>query len=55
MMELTNTFSHSGIPMRRLTDPDEMRDVLYNRLVIDLARAMKKLATGDTGKSTTKP
>ena len=55
MMDLTNTFSHSGIPMRRLMDPDEMRDVLSNRLVIDLARAMKKLATDDTGKSTTKP
>ena len=55
MMDLTSTFSHSGIPMTRLTDPDEMRDVLSNKLVVDLARAMKRMATDDTGKSTTKP
>lgn len=55
MMDLTNTFSHSGVPMTRLTDPDEMREVLSSRLVIDLARAMKKLSTDDTGKSTIKP
>ena len=55
MMNVMNSFSHSGIPMKRLTDPEEMRDILSNRFVISLAKVMKRLNTDDSGKSHVKP
>jgi uncharacterized protein with von Willebrand factor type A (vWA) domain len=55
MISMLSSFSHTGIPMRRLTDPEEMRDILSNKFVISLARVMKRLNTDDTGKSHVKP
>ena len=55
MMSMMSSFSHSGIPMRKLVDPDEMREILANRLVVSLAKVMKKLSTDETGRSSVKP
>jgi uncharacterized protein with von Willebrand factor type A (vWA) domain len=55
MISMLNSFSHTGIPMKRLTDPEEMRDILSNKFVISLARVMKRINTDDTGKSHVKP
>lgn len=55
MASVMNSFTHTGVPMRKLMDPDEMRSVLSNRIVISLAGALKKLSVADPGKSTTKP
>ncbi|MEM0129930.1 MAG: hypothetical protein QXW75_00540 [Thermoplasmatales archaeon] len=55
MVSMLNSFSHAGIPMKRLTDPEEMREILSNKFVISLARVMKKMNTDDTGKSHIKP
>lgn len=55
MMDTLNSFSHSGVPMKRMGDVDEMRSVLSNKVVVDLAKVMKKLATDSPGKSTSKP
>ena len=55
MITVMNGFTHSGIPMKRLTDPDEMREILSNRFVVSLAKVMKRLNTDDSGKSHVKP
>lgn len=55
MSDTLTSFSHSGVPMKRTGDPEEMREVLANKVVVDLAKVMKKLATDNLGKSTTKP
>jgi len=55
LSSMVDAFSHSGIPMRKLTDPDEMREILSNRFIISLAKVMKKLNTDDTGKNAVKP
>lgn len=55
MGTVMDSFSHAGVPMKKLMDPDEMRSILSNRIVISLAGALKKLSVSDPGKSTTKP
>ncbi len=55
MASVMDSFTHTGVPMKKLMDPDEMRSVLSNRIVISLASALKKLSVSDPGKSTTKP
>jgi len=48
-------FSHTGIPMRKLMDVDEMRELLSNYIVIALSNALRKISVTDPGKSTSKP
>lgn len=55
LITVLNSFTHSGIPMKRLTDPDEMRDILSNKFVVSLAKVMKRLNTDDSGKSHVMP
>ncbi len=54
-VEMYNAFSHTGVPMKKLLDPDELRDVISNNIVIALATVLKKLSVENIGKSTTKP
>ena len=48
-------FTHTGVPMRKLMDVDEMRSVLSNYIVIALSSVLRKISVNDPGKSTSKP
>lgn len=48
-------FTHSGVPMRKLMDVDEMRSILSNYIVIALSNVLRKISVNDPGRSTSKP
>ncbi len=55
MAGMIDGFTHTGIPMKKLMDPDEMREILSNRYIIALSKILKKLNTDNMGKNSTQP
>ena len=55
MAEMANGFTHEGISMACLDDPEKMREMLSNRLVVSLLSSLRKLSEMDEGKTAVRP
>ena len=50
-----NAFSHIGIPLLEFGDADDIRRMASNRIIVSMAKILKKLSTAEGGRNTVKP
>ena len=48
-------FTHLGIPLLELGDPDEIREMASNKIILSMSKILKKLSSSGGGKNTVKP